>query len=98
MGQKNKISGLESGLIPLSHVGEGTGVTVKLLSGGYGFIARMVSLGIAPGTVIRVVRNSGRGPILVEARDTRVAIGRGAAQKVLVSPLNTAGESTNAEG
>jgi len=91
------MSGSENGFIPLSSVGEGAEVMVKLLSGGHGFVARMVSLGIAPGTVIRVVRNSGRGPILMEARDTRVAIGRGAAQKVLVCPLNAVGETTDAE-
>ena len=64
----------------------GRGV-VRLLRGGEEFAHRMVTLGFTPGVEVRVVQNYGRGPILVIVRDTRIALGRGDALKVLVEVL-----------
>lgn len=61
----------------------GRGV-VRLLRGGEEFTHRMVALGFTPGVEVTVVQNYGRGPIMVAVRDTRVALGRGEALKVLV--------------
>jgi ferrous iron transport protein A len=61
----------------------GRGV-VRLLRGGEEFTHRMVALGFTPGVEVTVVQNYGRGPIMVAVRDTRVALGRGEAVKVLV--------------
>jgi ferrous iron transport protein A len=47
----------------------------------------MVSLGFTPGTEVTLLQNYGRGPLLVTVRDTRVALGRGEALKVLVEAL-----------
>jgi ferrous iron transport protein A len=60
---------------------------VRLLRGGEEFTHRMVALGFTPGVEVTVVQNYGRGPILVTLRDTRVALGRGEALKVLVEVL-----------
>jgi len=64
----------------------GRGV-VRLLCGGEEFTHRIVALGFTPGVEVTVVQNYGRGPILVTVRDTRVALGRGEALKVLVEEL-----------
>ncbi|MCX6035578.1 MAG: FeoA family protein [Chloroflexi bacterium] len=64
----------------------GRGV-VRLLRGGEEFTRRMVALGFTPGVEVTVVQNYGRGPLLVTVRDTRVALGRGEAIKVLVEAL-----------
>jgi ferrous iron transport protein A len=60
---------------------------VRLLRGGEEFTHRMVALGFTPGVELMVVQNYGRGPIIVTVRDTRVALGRGEALKVLVDVL-----------
>jgi ferrous iron transport protein A len=46
----------------------------------------MTALGFTEGAQVVLLRNSGRGPVIVLVRDTRVALGRGEAQKVLVRP------------
>jgi len=54
--------------------------------GGRGLIRKLYSLGLLPGEIVRVVNNMG-GPILVEVRGSRVAIGRGMAMKIYVEPV-----------
>jgi ferrous iron transport protein A len=54
------------------------------MTGGHHFLSRLASLGFTPGADLQVVQNFGRGPIIVTLRDTRVALGRGEAQKILV--------------
>jgi ferrous iron transport protein A len=60
---------------------------VRLLRGGEDFNHRMAALGFTLGVEVTVVQNYGRGPILVTVRDTRIALGRGEALKVLVEVL-----------
>jgi DtxR family Mn-dependent transcriptional regulator len=52
------------------------------LSGGRNFVARCLALGCTPGTEVTMVRNSGRGPLIISVRGTRVALGRGKAERV----------------
>jgi ferrous iron transport protein A len=54
--------------------------------GGHHFLSRLASLGFTPGARLRVVQNYGRGPIIVSVRETRVALGRGESEKILVGP------------
>lgn len=44
--------------------------------------ARCLALGFTPGTPVTMVRNEKSGPLIVQVRDTRVALGRGEAQKI----------------
>ena len=48
---------------------------------------RLASLGIVPGTPVTVLANTMAGPIIVEARGGRLALGRGEAMKVIVKPV-----------
>jgi len=57
---------------------------VRSLEGGRGFVSRMVALGFTPGATVTMVQNFGRGPMIVLVRGTRIALGRGEGQKVLV--------------
>jgi ferrous iron transport protein A len=57
---------------------------VRQLDGGRGFMSRLAALGFTPGAEVTMVQNFGRGPLIVLVRDTRVALGRGEAMKVLV--------------
>jgi ferrous iron transport protein A len=50
-------------------------------------VSRLASLGFTPGARLRVIQNIGRGPIIVSLRDTRVALGRGEATKIIVERM-----------
>jgi Fe2+ transport system protein FeoA len=69
----------------LSELPVGTRAAIERLEGGPAFVSRLVALGFTTGTEVDVVRNSGRGPIIVSLRGTRVALGRGEAAKVMVA-------------
>ena len=73
---------------PLSDLETGTHGLVSRLHGGREFAGRMTGLGFTPGVKVLVIQNYGRGPIIVEVRETRVALGRGEAAKVLVKAVN----------
>ena len=70
--------------VSLSTVRSGDSVKIKRMTGGHHFLSRLASLGFTPGARLRVVQNYGRGPIIVNVRETRVALGRGEAEKILV--------------
>lgn len=57
---------------------------VEHLHGGRSFVGRCLALGFTPGVEVKVVQNSGRGPLIAQVRDVRVALGRGEAQKISV--------------
>lgn len=71
-------------LFPVTSLGEGEEGIVHLLSGGEKLTSRLAGMGIVPGITIKVLRNSG-GLIIVLASETRVALGRGQAEKILVT-------------
>ena len=62
------------------------GVVVDIAAG-RGLLGRMTSLGFTPGAEVTVVQNFGHGPVIVLARNTRIALGRGEAMKVQVRKL-----------
>jgi ferrous iron transport protein A len=68
----------------LGAVRKGEAARIRKMQGGHGFLSRLASLGFTPGTHLRVVQNYGHGPIIVSVRDTRVALGRGEAEKILI--------------
>jgi len=73
--------------VSLSAVPRGQSVQIKGIRGGHQLLSRLASLGFTPGARVKVVQNYGRGPIIVNLRDTRVALGRGEALKILVEGL-----------
>ena len=81
-------------LFPVTALDEGQEATVRLLSGGEALTGRLGAMGIIPGTRIKLLRKS-RGQIIVLASDTRVALGKGQAEKILVKrerPYETPGQ------
>jgi ferrous iron transport protein A len=68
----------------LSDLREGTQSTVRKLRGGRWFASRMATLGFTIGASVTVVQNYRHGPMIVQVRDTRVALGRREARKVVV--------------
>jgi ferrous iron transport protein A len=54
---------------------------------GSGILRRLMDLGLTKGCTFMVVQGSRHGPILVEVRGTRVALGHGLARKVVVEEV-----------
>jgi Fe2+ transport system protein FeoA len=71
-------------LFPVTSLGEGEEGVIHSISGGLGLISRLAGMGVVPGTEIKVLRNN-RGPVIVLVNNTRVALGRGQASKILVA-------------
>ncbi len=71
----------------VADVPSGQCCVVSQLRGGDEFNHRMVIMGFTPGTDVTVIQNYGRGPIIVSVRNTRIALGRGEAHKVLVETV-----------
>jgi len=78
-------------VISLILLKEGEEGIIHLVSGGSGLIGRLASLGLTAGMKIKILRNIG-GPLIVTTNGTRIAIGRGQAQKIAVRRL-TAGRA-----
>lgn len=76
-------------IIPLFQLHEGEEGTVRSLLGGKHFSSRLAALGIAMNMRIKVLRNHG-GMVIVQAGDTRVALGAGEAGKILIQVQDTA--------
>jgi ferrous iron transport protein A len=75
-------------MISLSDVKTGKTATIKQLRGGREFTNRVAALGFTLGTKITVLQNFGTGPVIIGLRDSRIALGRGEANKVLVMVEN----------
>lgn len=72
---------------PLNRVADGTTVSIVTLRGGREFQTRISSMGLHVGSVVQVLHSGGKtgGPTLVAAGETRLAIGQGMAEHVLVA-------------
>jgi len=80
-----------SAIYPLAIATVGEKVRLENINGGENLIRRLTSMGMTPGVELSVVQDSG-GPLLISVRDTRIALGRGMAQKVMVSLINPNGD------
>lgn len=68
----------------LSFAVEGSNVHIKRIEGGKEFANRLMELGFISKECIKVIKNSGSGPVVVEVKGSRIALGRNEAKKVLV--------------
>ena len=74
-------------LQPLTRLAKGDKGIVHHLTGGRRISDRLLVLGFTAGASITVMQNPGFGPVIVNVRDSRIALGRGEANKVIVSRL-----------
>lgn len=59
-------------------------------------LVRLEEMGLRPGKVVEVLNNAGQGPILLKVDETRIALGRGVAMKVLVQAPGKGSEGSAA--
>jgi len=71
-------------LVPLDELHSREEGAVVEVRGGKGFACRLAPLGFTPGVPLTMVQNYGHGPLIVRVRDTRIALGRGEAAKIIV--------------
>ena len=72
---------------PLSTLSAGQSARIIALASGAEFRNRMTSMGLHPGAEVRVLRSSGgRGPMMVSTGESRLMLGRGMTEKILVVP------------
>ncbi len=80
-------------LIPLSAAKPGEQVELKEVAAGAGGKSRLASMGLRVGDRLEIINNDGNGRLILAQDCTRLAMGRGMAEKILVSPLSPIQES-----
>lgn len=70
---------------PLPFAPDGATVVLVDIRAGRKLRTRLCDLGLVPGQTVRVVQAAVNGPLIVAVQhDTRLALGRGMAQKIIV--------------
>lgn len=76
--------------LPLSMVSPGQTVELVHIEEGRRLRKRLADLGLVVGLSVRVVQNCFAGPLILAVReDSRLAIGRGMARRIRVSPRDS---------
>ena len=75
--------------MPLTELKKGEAGTVAAIRSqhrrGRGFEKRLMDMGLTPGTIVNVVKSAPfHGPIEILVRGSRLALGRGMAERILV--------------
>lgn len=74
-------------LMPLSMASPGQEVRLVGIHGGWGVRRRLADMGLTPGEKLWIVQSGRSGPLLIAVRDSRLALGRGMAHKIMVEPI-----------
>ncbi len=73
-------------LVSLASAREGEWVKIKEFAGGSDMQNRLATIGLRSGDEVEVMTNSGHGPLVLVVNCSRLALGRGIAQKIMVIP------------
>ncbi|MGC9400683.1 MAG: FeoA family protein [Anaerolineae bacterium] len=71
-------------MIPLAMVAPGEEVRLTAIRGGQRMRRRLADLGLNLGLTVRVIQRDGHGPLILAVKDSRLALGRGVAHKIMV--------------
>jgi len=71
-------------LRPLSSVGPGQTVRLARIDAGQALRSRLTAMGLVPNVQITVVSSGQPGPLMVSVKSSRIMLGRGMAQKIMV--------------
>jgi len=86
MLSKQERSESNNGIFLLSDAAKGQVLRLVSIDAGKRLSHRLTELGLTPGVELMLVQNSG-GPLLLSVRDSRVALGRGMANKLRVAAV-----------
>lgn len=73
-------------LLPMAMATSGSEYEIQAFNGRKDFGMRMLSMGLGVGRRVRVLRCDG-GQMIIACGETRLALGQGVAQKILVSKI-----------
>ncbi len=71
----------------LSEIKAGQKVKVNSISCGCSLNKRLYELAIHNDRIIEVIKNDGKGPIIVQVLDSKIVLGRGEVEKILVEEI-----------
>jgi ferrous iron transport protein A len=71
-------------MIPLSLASTGETVEVVTIGAGWGLQRRLADLGLTPGVRVRIISSGKPGPVVLDVRGSRLALGYGVAHKIMV--------------
>ena len=69
---------------PLSKIKSGEKVRLASIDAGRGLNSRLASMGLLPNVEITVVSNSHPGPFVINVKGSKMMLGKGIANKILV--------------
>ena len=72
-------------LRPLSLIKNGETVKLAGISAGRDLNSRLASMGLVPDVEIKVVNNKHPGPFVISVKGSKMILGRGMAQKIMVT-------------
>lgn len=72
-------------VIPLSMIKSGETVKLAGVEAGRGLNSRLAAMGLLPNVEITVVSNGHPGPFVISVKDSRMMLGRGMVDKIMVS-------------
>jgi ferrous iron transport protein A len=75
-------------VIPLSTIKSGQKVKLVGIEAGRGLNSRLAAMGLLPNVEITVVSNGHPGPFVVSVKGSRMMLGRGMADKIMVRSSN----------
>ncbi|MCK5451655.1 MAG: FeoA domain-containing protein [Candidatus Omnitrophica bacterium] len=78
-------------VISLTRVISGQQVRIVSIDGGRGIKEHLTNVGLNVGSEVTVIKHGAPGPFLLSVKETRLAIGQGMAQKIMVSVEGTEG-------
>jgi ferrous iron transport protein A len=73
-----------SEMMPLSMVNSGEAVEVAAVRAGWGLQRRLADLGLFAGVKVRVISSGRPGQVVLDVRGSRLALGHGVANKIMV--------------
>lgn len=76
--------------VPLTSIKENSKVRIASLGGGTVCKSRLTAMGLHVSLLIKVMHNEDKGPVLIEAKGIRIALGHGMASKILVDHADEA--------
>jgi len=75
-------------MMPLNLVDQNQEVILVSIQGGLKMKQRLADLGLNIGMTIRVLKKASGGPMIIAVKDSRLALGWGMANRILVEPVS----------
>jgi ferrous iron transport protein A len=76
---------IEKKTVPLAMIGSGKKVKLISVKSGRGLRGRLTAMGLVPNIEFTVISNGSHGPFIIKVKESKIALGRGMANKIMVA-------------